>query len=220
MDDAPIHVEIARIADVLLRVPEAASSWLSGSEHARLTGLRVDARRDQYCAGHWLVRELLARRVEGDATSFSLIECQSQPPRVAGDDGLCVSISHSGDWVAAAVARSPIGIDLEQRPRALSPAIAAMLLNPEEPPGTLDADALLARWVAKEAWIKRRAGSALPAQLQLIRLEPAPLLKADIRMTQAEAFHFAMAAAPGREIARRSSVALVDREGYRVLEAT
>jgi 4'-phosphopantetheinyl transferase len=131
---------------------------------------------------------------------------------------LRLSISHSADWVAAAVADVPIGIDLEQRPRALDACVEALLREPGEAPGSIDADALLQRWVAKEAWIKRDAGSALPARLERLRLAAAPCERADVRIDSHPAFHLAVAIDPACTVSIHGPESLVPAVAFAVTE--
>ena len=198
-----LQLQVARIAEVLPRLPAETSAWLSPSELERLAGLRVPARRDQYLAGHWLAREQLSELAGGVATGWQLQERRSLPPAAIGHEALHLSLSHSGDWIAAAVADAAIGIDLEQRrPREALHRFEELLLAEGETPGTLDNDALLQRWVAKEAWIKREHGSALPEHLAAIRLHHAEPTTADIRLWSGADFHLALAtrAAPTWQI--------------------
>jgi 4'-phosphopantetheinyl transferase len=163
-------VEVARVADVLAGAP---TDWLSESEAERVATLRHAGRRDQYLAGHWLARVLLARAFGGVPVQWRLRERKGQPPEVHGrGDALRVSISHAGDWVAVAAADMPVGIDIDVRTRVLADAVEPLLREPGEAPGSLDGATRLRRWVAKEAWIKRDHGSALPARLQALRLGP------------------------------------------------
>jgi 4'-phosphopantetheinyl transferase len=192
-----VRVEVARIAQVLATMP-ADTHWLSASECARLDTIRHAGRREQYLAGHWLARQVLATAFGEDAV---LLERRSLPPAVQGHEGTrFVSISHGAQWVAAAAADVPVGIDLEQRPRALDASIAALLLEDGEVPGDLDADTLLQRWVAKEAWLKRDGGSALPARLQGMRVSVANPGQADVTTWTHDAFHLAVAIAKGSRI--------------------
>ena len=201
-------IEIARIPRVLAQVPDAHSTWLSESELARLASLRHAPRRAQYLAGHWLVRVLLARAFGGVPTDWRLLERRSLPPAVQGHDALRVSISHTEDWIAAAIANVPIGIDLEPRTRRLDAAIEPLLLNPDETRGSLDADTLLQRWVAKEAWLKRETGNALPERLERLHLQPASKEHADVSIESHDAFHFALAVAPDCRVARQCELTL------------
>ncbi|MGH8029059.1 MAG: 4'-phosphopantetheinyl transferase family protein [Arenimonas sp.] len=189
-------VEVARIADVLAVAMQPHAQWLSDSERARLETLRHPERHAQYLAGHWLARLVLARGHGGVPMQWRLLERKDKPPAVHGHEALRISISHAGDWVAAAVADAPIGIDLELRSRVLDAALLPLLRNADEAAGALDADAMLGRWVAKEAWIKRGAGSALPGRLEQLRLHPADNAPADVRLESHAEFHFAVAIAP------------------------
>jgi 4'-phosphopantetheinyl transferase len=191
------HIEIARISTVLANLHAEHATWLSESEQTRLAEMHREGRRAQYLAGHWLARVLLARAAGDTPSQWRLIECRSQPPQVQDHDTLRVSISHSKDWIAAAVATVPIGIDLEQRPRILDGSIEALLRNANEVAGSLDADAMLQRWVVKEAWIKRSAESALPARLKQLHLKPATRDRADVCIDSHPFFHFGLALAPG-----------------------
>ncbi len=212
------HIEIARIASTLAGVSGGNLGWLSDSEQARLATIRVDARRRQYLAGHWLARVLLARAL-GDAPSeWRLLERKGLPPQVQGHDGMKVSISHTADWIAVAVANVAIGIDLEQRPRALDAAIEPLLLNADETAGSLDDDALLQRWVAKEAWIKRDAGSALPARIKRIQLLATTRERADVRIESGDAFHFGLAIVPSCVVSQQCEVSMLQGSGFGVAE--
>jgi len=216
---AVAHIEIARIASVLADMPEDPSGWMSESEQARFAGIRFEGRRSQYLAGHWLTRVLLARAFGGAPPQWRLLECRSQPPHVVGhDDSIKVSISHTEEWVAAAIATVAIGIDLEQRPRALDAAIEPLLRNTDEAIGSLDADVLLQRWVAKEAWIKRNTESALPAQLKRLHVRVTAREQADVCIDSHAAFHFGLAIAPGCEVTRRCEVTLVAGVGIGITD--
>lgn len=165
---------VRRIADVLATMPDEA--WLTPSESQRLAALRHRQRREQYLAGHWLLRQLLAAQLGLDGHRVALQERANLPPRfvATSDRGapIRLSLSHSGAFVAAAIGAAPIGIDIEARPRDLH-AIAHLLIDPDEPPAAVDTDTLLERWVIKEAWLKRDQRSALPAALAAIRIHAA-----------------------------------------------
>lgn len=197
-EDDCLHVEVARLDAI--GVPPDAGDWLHASERDRLADLRAPLRRQQYLAGHWLARDLLARVHGGIAMDWSLLERRDRAPEVkppaslaAGEqDPIQLGLAHSGDWIAAAVGRHAFGIDIEQRGRRLArAALAPLLLHPDELADGVDDDTLLARWVAKEAWIKRGQGSALPEQLRVLRLHPDP--GGALRLYRAPAFHLAAA---------------------------
>lgn len=214
-------VEITRTVEVLARIPALDSSWLSDSEMERIVTLRIDARRNHYLAGHWLVRELLSQAFGKAPSCWSLQERKSLPPKVIhGDQDIRISISHSGDWIAAAVADVAMGIDIEQRPRHLDASIEALLLNADEMPGNLESDALLQRWVAKEAWLKAHAGAALPLQLKSMQLNPAPLECADVQIHSHHKFHFALAIVPENTTIRWGALSMNAGATYCVTKRT
>lgn len=161
---ATVAIALRPLDSVLWPRPE---HWLSHSEADRLASIGAEPRRRQYLAGHWLAREVLAAIVGDGADACALEERRSRPPAVIGRDELSVSISHSGDWIAAACGQAAIGLDIEQRrAREALRRFEQLLLAEGEAPGSLDDDALLQRWVVKEAYIKRDAGSALPERLR------------------------------------------------------
>ena len=218
MPAATAHLGVARVARVLADAPPDPAAWLSESERERLAQLRHAARRDQYLAGHWLTRALLARAFGGVAMQWHLRERRGLAPEVQGHAHVHVSISHAGEWLAAAVADVPIGIDLELRGRVLDAALDPLLRNADEAPGSLDADAQLRRWVAKEAWIKREGGSALPGRLDRLRLHAAPVNQADVRIDSHDEFHLALAVARDCRVARPDDPVLVPTAAFSVFE--
>ncbi len=219
MSTSIVFVEIAPTAEVLARMATPYSMWLSDSEQTRLATLKVEVRRHHYLAGHWLVRELLSQAFGEAPLHWSLQERKSMPPQVInGDNELRISISHSGDWVAAAIANVAIGIDIEQRPRQLDASIESLLLNHGEAAGSLGNDTLLQRWVAKEAWIKAQGESALPARLKQLHLHPATAEFANVSIHSNEAFHFALAIAPASTVTWQRKQKMIPGETYCVSE--
>lgn len=206
------RVVVRSIAEVLAAAP-GPIDWLSPTEQARLLRLQVVERRNQYLAGHWLLRQLLADHLRANPREVTLIERENLPPAVA-DSPLQVSLSHAGDWVAAAYSAAPIGIDLEPRtPRPALDRLQHLLLNPDEAKGSLDNDALLQRWVLKEALIKRDHASALPEQLAALQLRLVAA-EAVVELLSSAAWHLALAPAglvevdPGLPLLARSGWAL------------
>lgn len=195
LNQAFARVQVARVEQILKDAPSALETWLSESELSRLERLKIANRRDQFLSGHWLVRRLLRQQFGKLASVWQLIERTNLPPAVLGFDSIEVSISHSGDWIAAAIATSAIGIDLEQR-RARDGLLRFqhLLLAQGETPDSLDLDQLLQRWVAKEAWVKRHHGSALPEQLAELKLLPANSETANVQLYCTAAFHLAVSA--------------------------
>ncbi len=195
---------------------DADASWLSASERARLASMNNAQRRQQYLAGHWLLRTLLVEVHGGIAERWQLEDRRGRGPAVHCDDtDVYASLSHSGRWLAAAIASHPIGVDIEARPRhGAEAALASVLLGEDEPHGSVSDDDLLGRWVALEAWIKARQGAALPDQLRRLRLLPATPSEADLMLYRSADYWYA--SAPGSSL---SAVADADSaHAYRVLE--
>ena len=189
------RIQVAPVAQILSRAPSALDTWLSASEQSRLARLKVPNRRQQFLSGHWLARCLLSQHFGQPPSAWQLIERTNLPPAVLGFADVQLSLSHSGDWIAAAISSAAIGIDLEQR-RARDGLLSFqhLLLAQDEALDSLDLDQLLQRWVAKEAWIKRQHGSALPEQLAELKLLPASPASATVQLYSTAAFHLAITA--------------------------
>jgi 4'-phosphopantetheinyl transferase len=145
----------------------AQTEPLSTAEQARATGLASELRRRQYQASRQLLRRLLravGEKRDGDALPLST----EGRPRVLDRPALYLSISHSGAWVACALADRPVGIDIErERPGRDLAGLGALIGAAGEP------QAFYTAWTLKEAVLKR-AGQGLDyEQLALWRPEPA-----------------------------------------------
>jgi 4'-phosphopantetheinyl transferase len=174
------HVACARIGELLRQMPDA-SAWLSSSEQQRLHGINRRERRDQFLASRWQARTLLAQAVGGEATEWRLSAMPDAPPAVEGHAGLHLSVSHSGEWSACAIAESGIGLDLEapQRQRDIAGLIALCCTPSEQALLAGEADAFYELWTVKEAWLKRRREWIAPSRLQQIEARHAEA--ADVR---------------------------------------
>lgn len=165
-------------------LPVSPLAWLSPGESQRLAGFGSARRRDIFLAGRWLLRLALidwhdrsadpaAWRCEIDAQGRSSLPAEPL---------LSLSLSHSGDWLACAIATSPVGLDIEslQRARDFS-ALASQLMSPLE---LADFQALPAAerpvtfyrwWTLREAWLKRRGlGLDLACMRRLVYESAAP----------------------------------------------
>lgn len=180
--------------------------------------LRVSPRREQYLAGHWLARCVLATRYGGEARDWSLEQRHGKPPAVHASalPAQQLSLSHSGEWIAAAASDIAIGVDIEQRRvREGLHRFEDLLLADGDVAGELDNDALLRRWVVKEALIKRAHGAALPAQLAALKIGHCALEHAEVQLLTAEHFQLGIAIAAGARYELRSDANVIDRGGWR-----
>jgi 4'-phosphopantetheinyl transferase len=82
-------------------------------------------------------------------------------PAVVDGDGLELSVSHSGSWVVVAVARQPVGVDVEdRRPGMDLSALVGHVLTPSEQrvlqgvPAAAHEEAFLRYWTRKESILK------------------------------------------------------------------
>lgn len=153
---------LARQGDLLGEAGDGAP-WLQPGERARLAGLGSPARRQSFLAGRWLARRLLAAALGGEAAAMPAEIDSLGRSHVPGAPGLNLSITHSGDWVAVALADAPVGIDLEGlRARGDLLALAAMVHSHAQCQAiaALDEAARLLAfyrcWTLKEAWLKRQ----------------------------------------------------------------
>lgn len=162
--------QVDAIAGLLPALPE---TWLGAQEMQRWHSLKAPARRTQFVAGHWLARQAMAQWLGGDATDYILSAPDDGPPVwLDGPQALAwrdvhVSLSHSGNWVACALARHPIGVDIESTGRqrdfaALGQWIGLDLaaktfaaLTPQQQQQTFHT-----HWTLAEAWFKQAGPAA------------------------------------------------------------
>lgn len=164
---------------------------LPPDERARADRFRVPADRERYVTAHALVRVLLGRYLDRDPAEIAMFarccECGGAhgKPRLTGGE-LEFSFSHSGGRVGVALARTPVGIDVEELGTGpVDPDLPAEVLAPEELAGweRLAPDArragLIRWWTRKEAVLKA-AGVGLNAMLPRLQVsgpeEPARVL--------------------------------------------
>ncbi len=161
-----LQICVAPLAALRTDLPPTPEAWLTRSEAARHQAFSLPARRQRYLAGRWLLRRLLAAasaqalpQLEQDAEGRS--HCPALPD-------WRLSLSHSGDWFAAAVAQVAVGIDMEQ-PRSGRdlPRLAAGLGLPDT-----DAPAFYRHWTLGEAWLKQGPGPGLLAAQRQLRWAP------------------------------------------------
>ncbi len=169
------HLAVGRVADLLQQLPRSPD-WLTTTEQRRVAGIDKATRRDQFLASRWQARLLLAQAVGGEPAEWRLIAMRDAPPAVDGHAGLHLSVSHSGDWVACAVAEAPVGLDLEapQRERDIPGLIALCCTPKEQALLAADAAAFYELWTVKESWLKRRREWIAPARLQQLEASHCP----------------------------------------------
>lgn len=143
---------IAPQAEVLAACPDPAG-WLSPAEQARWAGFTTMRRRQQFLAGRWLARKLLAH-VQG-CQPADLVLSQDGSGRSLAPPPWRLSISHSGDWVAVAIADSGrLGLDVQVESGARDWSALAAFAGLQPCP---DAACFYRHWTLAEAWLKAHA---------------------------------------------------------------
>lgn len=183
-----VLVGIGAIPQLLRQLP-AGAAWLSEHERARWVGIMRATRGEQFLAGHGYARALLARFDGGAFEDWSLSYNQHGAPlaiRRGVDVGLHVSISHSGEQVACAVASVSVGVDIEGqgRPRDLlrlaenlySPAFCRAL---ESDDAASRKQRFFRRWTLDEARAKAAGRGLMRTTLAMQEWLPAVAREAD-----------------------------------------
>lgn len=189
---AIVSLRLARVAGTAMLAEAAGRGWLSDAERARLDAISAPGRRAQFLAGRWTLRQLLADQLGGEALrDWPLSAGADGPPRVLvpPHESLRLAISHSGDWLACAVATVPVGLDIEtpQPRRNVEGLVHAVFTEAEQAAVAATeparrAEVFYAIWTLKEAWLKRHAEGVSPGRLVQVRTVPAPPTEANARV--------------------------------------
>jgi 4'-phosphopantetheinyl transferase len=154
---------------------------LPAHEQARARRLVAPPVRRGFVAGRWLVRSVLAALTGAEPQLLEIRAGKHGKLFLAGHERIAPSfnLSHSGDLVALALARTRrVGIDIEADRTLTDPALLARrILGPRERerfealPETARAPALLAAWTRKEAVLKA-VGTGVSGSLRSIAVLP------------------------------------------------
>ena len=202
-------VTLASVAAVTAELGSVAPSWLSDQEKARCDGFKAPKRRLQFVAGRYLARQCLAAWAGGTWQDYLLSAPEGaapfvtwvpdpQNPGAAGRSEIHVSLSHSADWLACAVASFPVGVDIEDctRPRDTD-ALGELVLSDDEMAEMAAAspqvrrEHFYARWTLKEAWIKQ-LGAAAPATMRALQCFPCQSAQSQGVVLSCDAFTLAV----------------------------
>ena len=112
------EVRLAALTPLLAEIERTGLHWLTDDERARWSAMRSEIRRSQFLAGHWLIRCLAAETLGGEPAQWLLRTEPDGSPMLRSrtynaGQGVSASLSHSKDWLAAALAPFPVGVDLE-----------------------------------------------------------------------------------------------------------
>ncbi len=226
------HAARARLARLDVAAGEAQANglhWLTEDEALRLQAMTAPARRHSFIAGHWLARKLAADWLQVDMPCIALHRHVDGRPQLLIDgapSSLSLSLSHSGDWLACAIATVPVGIDIElPRRRRNLDALARFAFSPDEverlqrlPEAERSAGFHLL-WTLKEARGKRTGEGLLPEQSRRITAQSSDAADAD---AMSWAFHdgtLALAIDAGTDISIDGGEALDSPLYWRYIDA-
>lgn len=166
------HVDAAGCGGWRLDVAErdfsSLTHLLSPDERARCDAMKVERAAHLRRAAHLLKREVVGARLNLPPEALKFADGDSAPRLLAPHDGQRLSLSHSGDAIAVAVADTPVGIDIEQIARGEDAIrLAARYFAADEASAiSASPDAAFEfawRWTAKEALLKARGMSLTDA---------------------------------------------------------
>ena len=148
--DCARHRDAGRVFDAALDAPE----------HARLRGMRRADARLRFSAGRWLVRHVLARRLDCTESEVELtVGTHGRPSLATG--GIDFNLSHAGAVVVLALSTARVGVDIESTSRATDwRAIARRFFSAVELAAIEACDetgrrtAFFRAWARKEAFVK------------------------------------------------------------------
>lgn len=186
--------------------------WLTEVERQRLQAITAPLRRASFLAGHWQARWWAAQWLQLDVQRIALDARADGRPllRVDGQAApLHVSLSHSHDWLALALADAPVGVDVEvpQRVRDWE-ALARFVFSAEERQRLREADdaaragVFHALWTLKEARGKRSGEGLQPRAARRVTAQPADAAGAEALGWAVGGGALALALAPGTRLER------------------
>lgn len=180
MTDA-VFLSVSSISAQAQAALRSGLGWMSAEEQARLARITAGSRRASFLAGRWFARHVAAAVYGGGPMAWALSAPERGPPRLSGPAPAArLSLSHSGDFVACAVADAAVGVDIElpRRTRDVL-SIARVICSPAELARLLAAegaerDAIFYEcWTLKEAWLKSRGEDISPGRLAQVQTLPA-----------------------------------------------
>ena len=151
---------------------------LTHGEKIRLETIASVRRREQFLAGRWLAKKMLAEARGGSPEDWHIDADTQTKPGVVGHS-LQLSISHSGSYVACCVAEHAAGIDVEcfDRLRPVADMATLVCSGPEQDAlRALQGDALTQHffqlWTCKEARLKQLGASFDVNALRALHMAP------------------------------------------------
>lgn len=199
---------------------------LTSVETAQAARMVNTALRTRFIVSRGLRRRLLAACLGVAADRLEFREDAAGKPRLVGDGGWDFNLSHAGDYVAVAVRRGPVGIDLEQHRRVRdAAAIVRRYFHPDEAQAwqRLGQDrreaAFFLLWSAREAAMKC-AGLGLARGMSVTRIDPALLRQSAAAAPDSSLKSQTQASSPAKVGETPMSLHVLDApEGYTLVVA-
>jgi 4'-phosphopantetheinyl transferase len=173
MSGLSMSVELSSIAEV-----EKWQVFLTDDESAAAEEKRNAVVKVRFMVGRGMRRKMLSDATGVPALHLRFTESSEGKPVAVNAAGWDFNLSHAGDYVACAVARGAVGIDVEQmRPVREMGAIVSRYYHPDEAvvwralPPSLREEAFFVLWSAREAAMKC-VGLGLAKGLTATRVGP------------------------------------------------
>ncbi len=181
-----MEYKVIRLSQISAQEYQAALSVICEKRRMYLQNLNNTEKVKASVCGEWLVKCILAEKFGISHTEVQILRTEKGKPYLS-DSTLHISISHSGDFVAAAVDVAPIGIDIEViKDRDLK--ICRRLCS-ESDMKLMEGSAspiitFYKIWTAKEAYFKK-IGSGITAlkSISYNQIRPLHILQNDLIIT-------------------------------------
>jgi len=199
--------------DIWAAVPEAVTgsdldalgAGLSEDERARAAGFALESARRRFIVTRALLRRTLSRYADVAPEDWVVVRGSHGKPGLGEGQarlGLCFNVTHTPGLALCAIARSDVGVDVQDITRPPPAGVGERYLSEVErraldaAPQGERADRFFERWTLKEAYVKARGlGFALP--LAQIGFDLTPLASTSTTGFVSDASAASLALGPG-----------------------
>ena len=146
---------LAKLSDFSHSEKEKCLSLMEKERREYVLSIRNEKRKNECICGEWLLKTAAAKSLNLRAQDIVIARSERGKPYLKGQ-GLFISLSHSGNFLAAVTHQSPVGIDIEII-RDIDSRIEKKLYTEndlETAKNSNDSLILLKIWTAKEAYFK------------------------------------------------------------------
>lgn len=175
--DGPFKMTNSSIIKVFAsRLSRGIDEVLDRGERAEAAAIADPERRVRHVRIRSFVRQTLAKCLDCDPLHLEFRRTSAGKPFIEAAPRCEFSLSHSGDWVALAVAPFEVGVDIEARVPRIDPRLLAARFFSLEDAAVIERAGgnfereFLAQWVAKEAALKA-AGTGIAGYLEKLRCD-------------------------------------------------